>query len=427
MSESLAAGTRIKTIFGGEVEIISFIAEGGQGAVYVTNYNGNQKALKWYKKSGLGTEPNSFYENIKQNIMRGSPSPEFLWPQDITEWREGTFGYIMDLRPEGYFDISEFLLLHANFKSYRTMVDAALSIVSAFWVLHNSGYSYQDINDGNFFINPENGKVLIADNDNVAPDRTRTGIKGKPRYMAPEIVRGETMPNSMTDLFSMALVLYRLFCLDHPLEGKLSFGPATPALNLRVYGTEPRFIMDPTDDSNGPDHEVHINSLRVWPCLPQYIKEIFIASFSQKALHKPNARPREIDWLNVLTRFRSDIVSCTCGNEAFTTNGQSCVCDDCGRMINIPFSLKLLEYNIPVVKGSRIYRCQLGVCNEKEALLPIAQVFVNTDTKKLYIRNKGSKRWSAVNTKGESKKVAPGEVVPIKDGIYFTAEGQKVV
>ena len=30
------------------------------------------------------------------------------------------------------------------------------------------GYSYQDLNDGNFFINPQSGDVLICDNDNVA-------------------------------------------------------------------------------------------------------------------------------------------------------------------------------------------------------------------------------------------------------------------
>lgn len=36
-------------------------------------------------------------------------------------------------------------------------------------MLHRHGYSYQDLNDGNFFINPESGDVLICDNDNVMP------------------------------------------------------------------------------------------------------------------------------------------------------------------------------------------------------------------------------------------------------------------
>ena len=62
------------------------------------------------------------------------------------------------------------------------------------------------MNDGNFFINPNNGKVLICDNENVAPNGTDTGILGKPRYMAPEIVLGKKMPDNLTDRFSMSAV-----------------------------------------------------------------------------------------------------------------------------------------------------------------------------------------------------------------------------
>lgn len=113
MSEVLENGFRVKTLFGGTVKVEKFLAEGGQGGVYIADYNGQKKALKWYKKGSLGANPNAFYENIKQNVMRGIPSPEFLWPLDITEWVDGTFGYIMDLRPEGYYEVTEFMLCHS--------------------------------------------------------------------------------------------------------------------------------------------------------------------------------------------------------------------------------------------------------------------------------------------------------------------------
>ena len=51
MSEVLANGFRIKTLFGGTVKVAKYLAEGGQGAVYVVDYNGEKKALKWYKKN----------------------------------------------------------------------------------------------------------------------------------------------------------------------------------------------------------------------------------------------------------------------------------------------------------------------------------------------------------------------------------------
>lgn len=421
MDGSLSTGYSIKTLFGGTVTVEKYLAEGGQGEVYVVDYNGERKALKWYKKTGLGKNPQAFYENIKQNVMRGSPSQEFLWPLDITEWTDGTFGYIMNLRPSGYFEVTEFMLCHVRFSSYRAIIDAALKIVSAFRILHNSGYSYQDLNDGNFFINPQNGKVLICDNDNVAPDGVETGIIGKPRYMAPEIVLGKTKPNSLSDRFSMSVIIFILFSLTHPLEGKRYLVPAlTPALQEKLYGSEPLFIMDPDDDRNGPHEILHKNIIQIWPCLPDYMKEIFLRAFSQKSFQKPSFRPREIDWLNVLTRFRSEIIPCSCGNDVFTQDGNSRRCEVCGLTIHVPFKLKLRDYSIPAIKGSRIYRCQLGVCGEKEALSPVAQVIERPDTKLLGIRNKTDRRWDAISSKGMAKKVAPEEVIPLKNGITFT-------
>lgn len=427
MGEILENGFTIKTLFGGDVKVERFLAEGGQGRVYVAEYNGQKKALKWYKKGSLGAFPEAFYENIKQNVMRGTPSPEFLWPLDITVWVEDTFGYIMDLRPEGYYEVTEYMLCHVRFGSYRAIIDAAMCIVSAFRILHNAGYSYQDLNDGNFFINPQNGKVLICDNDNVAPDGAETGIIGKPRYMAPEIVLHRNKPNSLSDRFSMSLILYILFCLNHPLEGKRYLvSGLTPALQEKLYGSDPLFIMDPENKSNEAHPVIHRNSIMVWSCLPDYMRNIFLTAFSQKAFQKPSARPREIDWLNVLTRFRSDIVTCQCGNEIFTQQGEPCNCEKCGCRANIPFKLALGDYNIPAVKGSRIYRCQLGVCDEKSALNPVAHVVEKRDSGALGIRNKGVKRWDAVTTKGVVRKVAPDEVIPLKDGITFSVEDRTI-
>ena len=428
MSEILEKGFCIKTLFGGIIRVEKFLAEGGQGRVYIADYEGQKKAFKWYKKGSLGANPNAFYENIKQNVIRRTPSPEFLWPIDITEWEDGTFGYIMDLRPDGYYEVTEYMLCHVRFRSFRTIIDAAISIVSAFRILHNKGYSYQDLNDGNFFINPKNGKVLICDNDNVVPDGTETGIIGKPRYMAPEIVLGKSKPNSLSDRFSMSLILYILFCLNHPLEWKRYLVPGlTSALQKKLYGSEPLFIMDPDDNSNGPHPVIHKNSINVWSCLPDYMQRIFLTAFSQKAFQKPSARPREIDWLKVFTRFRSEIVSCQCGNEIFTQQGEACECEKCSKKVNIPFKLMLRDYCIPAIRDSRIYRCQLGVCNEKDAVAPVAHVIEKRDSGALGIQNKSGKRWDATTTKGTARKVDPDEVVPLKDGIRLMIEDEEIL
>ena len=75
----------------------------------------------------------------------------------------------MELRPPEYKDFSLFLLAKVHFANIEALINTALCITNGFRELHNRGYSYQDLNDGNFFVNPKTGDVLICDNDNVAP------------------------------------------------------------------------------------------------------------------------------------------------------------------------------------------------------------------------------------------------------------------
>ncbi len=434
-TEKLAVGYQIKTMLGKTLTIKSYIAGGGQGDVYVVDYAGTEMALKWYKPNGMGKKPQAFYENIRNNVMHDAPSPEFLWPMDVTEWVGGTFGYVMKLRPEGYYEISSFLLKKAVFKNYTVAVDAALHIVSAFRLLHNLGYSYQDVNDGNFFINPQNGDVLICDNDNVAPNGTDTGILGKPRYMAPEIVMGQKMPDNLTDRFSLSVILFILFCMNHPLEGKRSLVPCmSPAIQKKLYGSDPLFIMDPDNKDNAPDPRVHVNPLAVWPCLPSYMQDIFRRAFCRHAFENPNARPMEMEWIRTLARFRSDIIACpVCEqsgrhNDIFTENGQGCTCDLCGAKVPLPHRLEFSDYSVPALLGSRIYRCQLGICNAEEALNSVAQIGHNDPARptSLSIKNLTAGTWDAVTPSGKSKAVAPGEFIPLMDGIRFAILGEQI-
>ena len=433
--ENLHNGFKVKTLLGKTVTVKSYIAGGGQGDVYVVDYAGVEKALKWYKPNGMGQKPKAFYENIKNNVMRGLPAPEFLWPLDTTEWVNGTFGYIMDLRPKDYYEVSQFMLRKVAFKNYKTAVDAALHIVSAFRILHNLGYSYQDMNDGNFFINPNTGKVLICDNDNVAPNGTDTGILGKPRYMAPEIVLGKKKPYNLTDRFSMSAILFILFCMNHPLEGKKSLVPClSPELQKRLYGSEPVFIMDANDKSNSPDPRVHVNPLTVWPCLPVYVQDIFLKAFSKQSFETPNARPKELDWIKTLVRFRSEIVACpACQqrgdyNDIFTEDGKGCKCDKCGKELNIPFKLRFKDYSVPAIYDSRIYRCQLGPCNADEALTPVARIAYNDPTRpnSLSIKNLTEGVWHAITPSGKDKHVKPKEFIPLLNGIHFIIKNEEI-
>ena len=209
---TLKSGETIPLLGSGQsVRILNYIAEGGQGEVYKVAYNGGEYALKWYSKI---VPTDAFYANLAHNIKIGAPEEYFLWPQAITEKVKGRFGYIMRLRPSCYKEYGEFLLGDARFKSWDLLFKAALNIVESYFALHSMGYSYQDLNEGSFFINPDDGDVLICDNDNVAPFGENLGVKGMPKYMAPEVVLNKTRPNTHTDRFSLAIILFRLFYIE---------------------------------------------------------------------------------------------------------------------------------------------------------------------------------------------------------------------
>ena len=419
----LAIGSSIRTSYGEEWTVRGNLGEGGQGYVYLIEKEGVRRALKWYK-SGTFIKK-EFYEHIKNNVIDGAPSDGFIWPLEITEFNGKSFGYIMELCPEGFYETRDYLNKVAEFKSFRTVVDAALNIVNDLRVLHNRGYSYQDLNDGNFFINPENGKVLICDNDNVAPNGVSTGVLGKPRYMAPEIVLMNNMPDIYSDRYSMALMIFRLLMREHPLEGKLVNGNVSdPDLQKSIYGDDPVFMFDPDDERNRPNPELNRNAVNIWSCLPDYVRNIFLRVFGQTGLKHPSRRPTEAEWIDVMVRFRSSIVSCECSNEVFVSEGGSVTCDRCLKPVDIPFWIKLPEYRIPGVKGSRIYRCQTCITDVEDALKPVGRVIAaKGDASRLGILNMTSDSWDAVTTRGTKRKVEPGDVIPLKEGITFRCNG----
>ena len=430
MSE-LQIGQVIKTKGFKTVKVIQKLGEGSQGIVYLVDYHGKPMALKWFK-SNSWKQPEAVYEHLKNNIDKGSPAEGvFLWPKDITEWVDGTFGYVMDLRPKEFIELTDILVSDGGggFKSFKAIVEACIQIVSAFRLLHNAGYSYQDMNSGNFFINPKSGQVLICDNDNVAPNGTNLGIRGTPQYMAPEIVASDAKPSTHTDEFSLAVVLFMLLCGNHPLEGKHWVTSClTPDIEKAMYGTNPIFIFDPENEENRPVKGVHNNVLARWGYLPKYIQEKFIQAFSQEAIKNPNRRLKELDWLKVLVRFQSDIVRCPyCNNEIFTTGGKSTKCDGCGKMYVVKNYLELRDYPVPAAKKTRIYKCQLEVCNANEALTLIAEIVCkNNDPSILGLKNMTTQTLMGTSPSGKIIPIKPNDVIPVKAGISIQVSDNKI-
>ena len=433
----LKIGQEVEMEYGGTAVVEKILGNGGQGVVYLVEYNGMKWALKWYDINKI-KDPAEFKNNIKRNITDGAPSNKFLWPRYMTkDAPDGTFGYLMELKPDSFDSFVDILntyklvvdpltgIAHkevVRFTDLHAMVTAVINIVNAFRQLHRVGKSYQDLNDGGFFINVDTGAVLVCDCDNIAPDGSNFGIGGKPGYMAPEIVRGIAKPDVQTDKYSLAVVLFKLLFRGDPMEGEKVVKDVclTEASELRHYGAEALFVYDPDDASNRPVRGIHDNVIRFWRMYPDYIKDAFIQSFTA-GLHDPNKRIIENEWQQLFIRLRSEIISCSCGRTNFTSmfemqDPSTYRCPKCGMTFaTLEFSNR--DHLMPLYIGSKFYECE--VYEDSDDFLSVAGELVENKLKPgvLGLKNCSERPWKVKMPDGGIYDVMPGKGCPIWQGL----------
>lgn len=412
--EELKKGEGIKLTIGSEAIIVKELGRGGQGIVYLVELGGQQMALKWY----LNPPDDKFYKNLENNISKGAPSEAFLWPEYLTMKQKGSYGYIMRLRPQGYYEFGQYLLAKKQFQSFEAMCNAAMKICEGFMKLHLYGYSYQDLNDGNFFIEPKSGDVLICDNDNVMPQGEKSGIMGKARYMAPEIVGGKA-PDKYSDRYSLSVILFMLFYGNHPLEGAKVLGcPCmTEKHEKEFYGSKALFIYDPTDKSNLPVRGVHNNVIKRWPAFPNILREQFIHEFSQECLKEPQKRLIESQWQKLIQQLRDMLVICPhCMGETFVEEPKAPKCISCGKDFSIVGTLEISKRSLLLSPGTRVY---VDFDNNPD----IKVEKVEGSKYPVQLRNTTPSNWTVETPSGKLKSIAPNELVPVKDGLKITLLG----
>ena len=252
-------------------KIKEFLGGGGQGEVYRVIFDNQPFALKWYFPEQATPEQR---ESLKKICAINPPTKHFLWPTSLVECKKVSgFGYIMPLRPDKFVGLTDLMADRID-PSFGALAKAGYELANSFFQLHARGLCYRDISWGNVFFEPETGDILICDNDNVSIDDAdqKAGVYGTPKFMAPEIVRGEARPSSRTDLYSLAVLLFYIFMVHHPLEGDKESNIRildSAAMHL-LYGKDPIFIFDPENKSNSPNPEHHNNALVYWPIYPNF-------------------------------------------------------------------------------------------------------------------------------------------------------------
>jgi DNA-binding helix-hairpin-helix protein with protein kinase domain len=406
---------------------------GGQGEVYKADLNGTDVALKWYFHTQATTEQQQALAGL---IQKKAPNDKFLWPISLAHSPDVKgFGYIMPLRQPHYKSIADLITRRAE-PSFRHLLTATIELVDSFLQLHAKGLCYQDISFGNVFIDTDSGHILICDNDNVTTNKNTkaASVMGTPRFMAPEIVLGLAAPSSESDLFSLAVLLFYMLMLHHPLEGKKEAEIKCfdlPAMN-KLYGREPVFIFDPSNDSNRPVAGYQDNAEVFWAIYPQFIKDLFTKAFTT-GLHDPqHGRVRESEWRSTLVKLRDGLLYCPhCGAENFydapllKAQGQLNPCWACQNTVSIPPRILLQHGNLASIvmlnHDTQLFPHHIDPHRYYDFSQAVAKVTQHPQNPSVWgLKNLSTQAWDLINSDGETKTIAPGQSVTLSTGINLS-------
>jgi eukaryotic-like serine/threonine-protein kinase len=398
----------------------NLLGAGTQGEVYRVGFSGGAYALKWYRPEYLRVDP-TLRARLEKAIHAGSPGSAFLWPFELVTGSKQALGYLMALREPRFVEIQDFLK-NPTKATFAALAITGFQLSDNFLRLHAKGLCYKDVNFGNITLDPEDGEIRIGDNDNVDINNGPPGaIAGTPGFMAPEVFRGESPPSRQSDLFSLAVLLFFLFMLHHPLRGKreVELGFLTMDNLRRLFATDPLFIFDPDDRSNAPLPEAHGNALAYWPLYPQFLRDLFIRSFTS-GLHDPvNGRVQEGEWRSAMCRLRDAVFPCPhCGGENFydpvqAATGALAACWACGQVPPFPARLRLGSDVVMLNRGSRLFVHHLEGRSTYDFSRPMAEV---TDEPRM-LRNLSTRKWVARTADRHIYEVAPGQQIALVSGL----------
>ena len=416
-----------------ECRVEKYLGGGGQGEVYQATLDGKPVALKWYYPASATPEQQKALETL---VRMGPPSDRFLWPTELAAATSTPgFGYVMPLRDRRFRSIVDLMKRRIE-PSFRALATAGLELSHSYLQLHAKGLCYRDISFGNAFFDPDTGEILICDNDNVAVDnQARSAVYGTPRFMAPEIVRGEAVPGTQTDLFSLAVLLFYMFVMHHPLEGKKELEIKCldlPAMK-KLYGTEPLFIFDPVDSSNEPDRQYHRNAVAFWTVYPRFLRDLFTKAFTEGIKDPQHGRVRESNWRAVMVRLRDSIIYCThCNAENFhdpdAPSDEVRLCWSCRHGLRLPPRVRIGRNFVMLNHDTMLFAHHVDEEKKYDFTQPVAAVTKHPSDPSIWgLKNLSIQTWSATNQRGEVKDVSPGRSVSLALGMRINfghAEGE---
>jgi eukaryotic-like serine/threonine-protein kinase len=405
---------------------------GGQGQLFHARTDDvGDLVVKLYHR---GRDVPAVRDGITALAHHPAPGPAFLWPLDLVEY-DGRFGYVMPLAPPTFAPLHGVLTNEVSL-TFRMALTGALHIVEGFRQIHSGGLYYCDISSGNVLIDPDTGRVLICDNDNVGTSQRPATIQGTPGFMAPEVGRRDVPPSAGSDKFSLGVLLFLLLIGEHPLEGRRDADCAIKTQRDldEMYCISPVFVFDPTDDSNRPVAGWQDNALVRWPMFPEQLRLVFEQLFTS-GLNQPGRRPSFVEWNLALLAARDLLTRCAnpeCQAEGFALpsglDPDDSRCWACGHPTGGFGRLTITapsgrSFGIVLGEGAAIHDFHLTGRVDRAVLASpmIGAVVENPAAPGVWgIRNLTAQSWRSTFPSGEVIETAPGRAVALRDGVRIS-------
>lgn len=334
--------------------------------------------------------------------------------------------------------------------------------------LHAAGLAHSDLSYNNILIDPVTKTAAIIDIDGlVVPNLFPPDVIGTADFIAPEVLAtkhlkktdpNRKLPNRLTDLHALAVLIYMYLLYRHPLRGGNYFGQMeTEKEEDLLMGSKALFVEHPTDKSNQNFKREYGDDLlkfHPWTDLKKipytitgpYLKDLFDQAFI-KGLHNPSERPPAVMWEEALIKTNDLKLQCSnakCDQKWFIYNNT--------QQTNCPFCNTKYNNSIPVLDF--FYQFKAGVWKPENQRL----VVYNNSTLHQWHSNRNVLRnekltdvqkapvgyfsfhngkWVFVNQKltslkdaNEDKEIPIGSMVEITDGkklLLSKEEGGRVV
>ena len=226
---------------------------------------------------------------------------------------------------DGTKHVVEFYLEHDGLKRRLRLLEKAASTLAR---LHATPLVYGDVSAQNVFVSESNeaDELWLIDSDNLAylHDSSR-GIY-TPMFGAPELIGGRSGVDTLTDVYSFAILAFWVLVQSHPFLGDAvesggwdETGAVTDNEELAMAGNLP-FVDDPDDRSN---RGLHGFSAQPELVLSPTLRKLFRAMFTEGRTN-PLARPGAAQFARAFRSAANMTVRCPSCSSTYYVTAKSC-------------------------------------------------------------------------------------------------------